>query len=129
MRARSATLIVTSVTLFGASRAPAALKPTVTLTEAQVKEAAPLCAGDQVLVEGDYCPEVAQRCMRWRDPHALVKLQCEEFAPSSRCFGKAIHQKFCIDRYEWPNKKGATPWVGVDWYQAQKHCYEAGKRL
>ncbi len=130
MGARSGTLIVTFAVLFSAAPyAHAALKPTVTLTEAQVKGATPQCAADQVLVEGDYCPEVAQRCMRWRDPHAVVKLQCEEFAPSSRCFGKTIHQKFCIDRYEWPNKKGATPWVAVDWYQAQNHCYEAGKRL
>lgn len=36
---------------------------------------------------------------------------------------------FCIDRYEYPNKKGAKPVAGVSWPQAKSTCESAGKRL
>lgn len=36
---------------------------------------------------------------------------------------------FCIDRYEYPNKKGAKPAAGINWPQAKSTCESAGKRL
>lgn len=36
---------------------------------------------------------------------------------------------FCIDRYEYPDQKGAYPWVGVSWYEAVDICADEGKRL
>ena len=36
---------------------------------------------------------------------------------------------FCIDQYEWPNKKGAQPTTRVTYAQAQDSCYIVGKRL
>ncbi len=36
---------------------------------------------------------------------------------------------FCIDRYEWPNKKGMTPRAYVSLYQAMDTCVSYGKRL
>lgn len=36
---------------------------------------------------------------------------------------------FCIDRYEYPNKKGAKPANGISWAQAKSTCESAGKRL
>ena len=36
---------------------------------------------------------------------------------------------FCIDRFEYPNKKGAYPAVMVSWYEADQSCRAAGKRL
>jgi len=36
---------------------------------------------------------------------------------------------FCIDRYEWPNKKGALPKAYISLYQAMDTCVTAGKRL
>jgi PKD repeat protein len=36
---------------------------------------------------------------------------------------------FCIDRYEWPNRKGADPVVDVSWVEAKMSCLDAGKRL
>ena len=35
------------------------------------------CAPDMVEVEGDYCPYVEQKCLRWLD--AATHLQCAEF--------------------------------------------------
>ncbi|MBN1575026.1 MAG: chitobiase/beta-hexosaminidase C-terminal domain-containing protein [Chitinispirillaceae bacterium] len=36
---------------------------------------------------------------------------------------------FCIDRYEWPNRKGEKPLVNVSWVEAKMFCLDAGKRL
>jgi hypothetical protein len=36
---------------------------------------------------------------------------------------------FCIDRYEWPNKKGVAPKSYVSVYQAMDTCAGVGKRL
>jgi formylglycine-generating enzyme required for sulfatase activity len=36
---------------------------------------------------------------------------------------------FCVDEYEYPNKVGAMPRVGVSWLEAKAQCEGAGKRL
>lgn len=37
--------------------------------------------------------------------------------------------RFCIDRYEWPNRKGAPPLAYVSLYQASDSCFSKKKRL
>lgn len=37
--------------------------------------------------------------------------------------------EFCIDRYEWPNRKGSTPQTYISLYQAMDSCYAVDKRL
>jgi sulfatase-modifying factor enzyme 1 len=88
------------------------------------------CPPEMVGVEGDYCPLVAQPCLRWLDPETM--LQCAEFghvsSPGS-CSMKAPHMRFCIDRYEWPNKVGALPRYMASWNEAKASCENIGKRL
>jgi formylglycine-generating enzyme len=36
---------------------------------------------------------------------------------------------FCIDRFEYPNRRGAYPWIMVDWNEARGICGREGKRL
>jgi formylglycine-generating enzyme len=36
---------------------------------------------------------------------------------------------FCIDRFEYPDRRGAYPWIMVDWYDARDICEREGKRL
>ncbi|HEY3820160.1 MAG TPA: SUMF1/EgtB/PvdO family nonheme iron enzyme [Polyangiaceae bacterium] len=36
---------------------------------------------------------------------------------------------FCIDRFEYPNLRGAFPWIMVDWNEARAICGREGKRL
>jgi hypothetical protein len=96
--------------------------------DAMPSEAA--CPPDMVEVEGDYCPYVEQKCLHWLDP--ATKLQCAEFERSAdpgRCSMKAEHQRFCVDRYEWPNKAGALPIYMASWYEAKSSCEAIGKRL
>ena len=88
------------------------------------------CPPDMVGVEGDYCPIVAQRCLRWLD--AETKLQCAEFErtpAAGSCPLKAQHKRFCVDRYEWPNKAGALPQYMASWNEAKASCEGMGKRL
>lgn len=40
-----------------------------------------------------------------------------------------IDNRFCIDRYEYPNKSNEYPVVNVDWNKASKICQREGKRL
>ena len=37
--------------------------------------------------------------------------------------------KFCIDKYEFPNKNGESPSINVTWYEAEVYCKKEGKRL
>jgi hypothetical protein len=37
--------------------------------------------------------------------------------------------RFCIDTYEWPNKKNVTPQLDVSYEEAVQLCKDAGKRL
>ncbi len=88
------------------------------------------CPADMIEVEGDYCPYVEQKCKTWTDP--ATKLQCAEFekTPSSgRCFMKTQHKRFCIDRFEWPNRPGVLPTLMTSWNEAKATCEGAGKRL
>ncbi len=99
----------------------------ISVTPAPVIEASGSCPTGMLEVEGDYCPYVEQKCLRWLDPE--TKMRCAEFAPSSKCTGKTTHKKFCIDRYEYPNKPGDKPVIMKTWYEARDTCQSVGKRL
>jgi hypothetical protein len=102
----------------------ASLAPKTSVTPALGKGGA--CADDMVEVEGDYCPWVEQKCLRWLDPE--TKMRCAEFAPT-QCATKTVKKHFCIDRFEYPNKPGAKPEIFVSWNQATATCSSQGKRL
>jgi hypothetical protein len=87
------------------------------------------CPADMAYVDTTYCDKVERRCLKeeYDKPNHLTI--CHEFAPEQRCSGKERRQRFCIDRYEYPNEKGAHPPVMVDWYDAAGACANVGKRL
>jgi formylglycine-generating enzyme len=87
------------------------------------------CPDGMLEVEGDWCPEVEQKCLRYIDPEGVFPRRCAEFAPTSKCSGKTTKKHFCIDRYEWPNKAGENPVVMKTWYEARDACSNIGKRL
>ncbi len=87
------------------------------------------CPDGMLEVEGDYCPEIEQKCNRYIDPEGVFPRRCAEFAPTSKCTGKTAKKHFCIDRFEWPNKAGENPVVMKTWYEAKDACGAIGKRL
>jgi sulfatase modifying factor 1 len=87
------------------------------------------CPADMVLVDGDYCTDLSLTCKKswyakWND-----KTICEEFESPSVCTGNKVHKRFCVDTYEYPNKKGERPRVMFNFPQAQHFCAAEGKRV
>jgi formylglycine-generating enzyme len=84
------------------------------------------CPEGMVLVDGVYCPYVGHRCLEFSNEERDV---CTRYAPEVLCEGALTHERFCIDRYEYPNLEGVAPVVMVDWNQAVAACEVEGKRL
>ena len=131
-----------------ASRPPVSVAPTpkvAEVTSSEPESHIPItssmintsCGLDMRHVSGNYCPEVEQKCLRWLDkdlsPTAnsgIGPLQCAEFEYPAKCLStKRVKQDFCMDTYEWPNKEGSLPPVGMTWNQAKASCEGIGKRL
>ncbi len=107
------------------------------------------CPEGMVLVEGDYCPEVEQTCLEYHDEYikdqakkkkqrdkgekvqkSTVSERCLKYAEPTQCLSKERkHMRFCVDRYEYPNKKGELPALLISWTDAKKTCEGLGKRL
>lgn len=106
------------------------------------------CPEGMVRVEGDYCPDVEQTCKRHhpefeRDEEkrrkaeakgqkykSTVSERCLEYAAPSVCKSRELRPlSFCIDQYEYPNKKGELPALLISWTEAKKTCEGLGKRL
>jgi formylglycine-generating enzyme required for sulfatase activity len=59
------------------------------------------CPAEMVLVEGEYCPNVVQRCLQWMDPPGKYhEYRCAEYEKPAKCEGSREHRRFCIDKYE-----------------------------
>lgn len=88
------------------------------------------CPLGMQLVEGEYCTDIEQKCLRsWFDK-SNKKTVCEDFDPAgTRCVGAKVKKRYCIDRYEWPNQAGVRPEVMNIFYQAEVKCAAVGKRL
>jgi sulfatase modifying factor 1 len=84
------------------------------------------CPPDMVEVDGTYCPALEQICI---DFISEQRDRCAQYRPTVRCFGKASRKTFCIDRYEYPNRVGILPTLGVTWEDAGKLCAAEGRRL
>lgn len=87
-----------------------------------VEEAA--CPPDMVLVEGTHHEQIQRLCTDYRQE------RCWEFFPGAVAFEmRATPVRTCMDRYEWPNRKGDPPAVMVRFVEAEALCAGAGKRM
>lgn len=88
------------------------------------------CPDGMVLVMGGYCPLVSQPCV---EQPAVVggegQMQCQRFGEAKCLSPERRPLRFCMDRYEWPNEKGALPRTLTSWLEARTFCEEKGKRL
>jgi formylglycine-generating enzyme len=87
------------------------------------------CPEDMVLVDGDYCTDLEVKCLKSTYAKANKKTICAEFVEPTKCTGDKVKKRYCIDKYEFPNKKGSNPEVMNDFPHAQKKCAELGKRV
>ena len=91
--------------------------------------AAPACKADMVLVEGSYCTDVRQDCNRWLDDESLPFARCAEYSHHSRCVGKRVPMRFCIDRREYTPPGEKLPLNQASYDIATKTCRDLGKRI
>lgn len=89
------------------------------------------CPEGMVLVEGEYCPDVEQKCLEWMDPpeSRYHEFRCARYAPSV-CKSKARkHVRFCIDRTERKEEDSEMPRHFMSWTTSKKLCEAEGGRL
>jgi hypothetical protein len=68
--------------------------------------------------------------MEVRDEYyEIERMPSDTNCPSDMTYISVGTTRFCIDKYEWPNTKGARPASFVSIYHAMDSCFTAGKRL
>jgi formylglycine-generating enzyme len=89
------------------------------------------CPDGMVLVEGEYCPDVEQRCLEWMDPPGTPyeHFRCKRYAQPAVCHGKRVHKRFCIDAVERKEQTSDLPRNHLSWTASTELCKEAGARL
>lgn len=99
-----------------------------------VELAAPIkssCPSDMQEVDGNYCEQVEQVCINLdKNIHnANGYVKCDEF-DKTKCLSKTTQKMhFCIDTYEYPNKKNVLPDIMISWSDVKNKCEAQGKRL
>lgn len=75
--------------------------------------------------------QLQSSCVDWIDrkwPERCARYDRDKWLAASKDIPtKPMH--FCMDRYEYPNKKGEYPIILVSWYEARDQCASEGKRL
>lgn len=88
------------------------------------------CPAGMALVEGDWCPRVEQRCLRWMDPPGRYhEYRCAEYAQPARCVAPRVHERFCIDRRERAEADTGLPLNVQSWNDAKRSCESVGARV
>ncbi len=106
----------------------AVLSPKVVVPD--VKKEDPVCGEGMALVEGEYCPEVRQRCLRYMDPPGRYEnFRCAEYAQPAKCLKPKKRMRFCIDKYEFVESGQNLPANFRSFNHAAKSCSAIGKRV
>ena len=94
------------------------------------------CPSDMVEINGDYCLVNDQQCLQWvdvngkpTDPPANTSGRCGIWKSPVKCLTKTVHKRYCIDQYEFPNKKGQVPQDWMTWYDVKNSCEAVGKKM
>jgi formylglycine-generating enzyme required for sulfatase activity len=84
-----------------------------------------------ILVEGEYCPNIEQKCLHWLDPPGdrYEFFRCAEYAKPAVCKGPKVHKRFCIDATERVEEGSDLPMNKKSWTDATNICKEDGARL
>jgi formylglycine-generating enzyme required for sulfatase activity len=82
-----------------------------------------------VLVEGEYCTDVRQDCVKWLDDETLPFARCAEYAKPARCVGQRVQLRYCIDRDEYTPPGESLPLNWASFNIAAATCKKLGKRI
>ncbi len=102
--------------------------PTAPTAPSRDASASP-CPEDMAYADTVFCPDIDRRCLDIEHERINHIDICHSFAREQRCRGAQRRISFCVDRYEYPNRKDAHPTWMLDWYEAQATCESKGKRL
>jgi formylglycine-generating enzyme len=110
------------------STATATARATATATATATDET---CPSGMVKVEGDYCPNVEQKCLHWLEPPGdpYEFFRCGEYAKPATCKGAKVHKRFCIDATERVESGSDLPMNKKSWTDATAICKADGARL
>jgi len=81
-------------------------------------------------VKTEFCPELKRQCLdkEYDAPNHITI--CHHFKEGvSTCQAPRVALDYCIDEFEYPNRRGEKPPVMVSFYDAEARCAEQGKRV
>ncbi|MBX3224340.1 MAG: SUMF1/EgtB/PvdO family nonheme iron enzyme [Labilithrix sp.] len=128
--AGSATLAIATVTPAAPAAKEGALgakAPAAAKSSADAKA----CPAGMVLVEGEYCPDVEQKCLEWMDPPTsrYHQFRCARYAKSVCKSKERVHMRYCIDATERAEEDSSLPLHFMSWTSSRKLCEAEGGRL
>jgi len=129
--AKPASVSVSGATLATLPIAAATAPPTAPVV-AQDAVSRHACGEAMVLVSGDYCPDVEQRCLEWLDPPGsrYEHFRCARYAKPAVCkSAKRRPLHFCIERAEHVEPGSDIPMNHTSWTDATRICAASGARL
>jgi sulfatase modifying factor 1 len=122
----------------GAATLAIAMVPNPPPPEEKTARAEPkACPEGMALVEGDYCPEVEQKCLEWMDPPSsrYHQFRCAHYDKSVCKSKERVHMRYCIDVTErvedtaGDGEATSKPRHFMSWTSSRKLCEAAGGRL
>jgi hypothetical protein len=91
------------------------------------------CPTGMLLVEGEFCPEVEQKCLEWVDPPTsrYKHFRCGRYEKSICKSERRVHMRYCIDATERvaPGSDDGKPRNFMSWTSSKKLCEAEGGRL
>src|SRR5438105_2134725 len=89
------------------------------------------CPNGMVLVEGEYCPDVEQKCLEWMDPpeSRYAQFRCKKYEQPAKCKGARVHKRSCIDATERTEEGSTRPRHFMPWTCSKALCESQGARL
>jgi sulfatase modifying factor 1 len=81
-------------------------------------------------VKTEFCPEMERECVdkEYDRPNRITI--CHRFREDKNdCRAPRVPLDYCVDEFEYPNRRGEKPPVMVSFYDAEARCAEAGKRV
>lgn len=89
------------------------------------------CPSGMILVEGEYCPKVEQKCLEWMDPPTsrYAHFRCKRYAKPAVCKSPKVHRRYCIDATERTESDSLLPRHFMSWTSSKALCESEGARL